>query len=67
MCLKDVGKVKNWQEMSVVPEGDGQEPRLEKQKELEGGSGRRKGQQGREAQAWPSSRLPSAAERLCGA
>lgn len=38
MCLKGVGKVKNWQEMSVVPEGDGQEPRIVKQKELEGGS-----------------------------
>lgn len=31
--------MKNWQEMAEVPEGHGQEPRLEKQKELEGDSG----------------------------
>lgn len=76
MCLRAIGKVAGSRERLArdsrsAHKRDEQESKLEKRKKLEWDPERRRhgerGQQWREAQAWPSSGLPSATEKLGGA
>lgn len=76
MCLRAIGKVAGSRERLArdsrsAHKRDEQESKLEKTKKLEWDPERRRqgerGQQWREARAWPSSGLPSATEKLGGA